>query len=193
MHYVNLFKLFIYYEFGDYLVYKFKSITIDKMELKIDYTAIRFSYVNNHIMSDYGIHGGIQFDKVYWQNEAWMDGRKYEKLVGMHPPNKGIAYADFSIPDSYSYFISRFGMARSDAHPNLYGDAIGRVCFDGQKVWEDRVAGGIFVHDIEIAIPKNTKVMRLEVDSNGSNLSDQTIWANARFSTAKDRRYKHEN
>ncbi len=127
------------------------------------------------------IHGNIQWGRVYWQPEVWIDNVHYEHAVGMHPPENEIAYAEFKIPPGAMYFQTVFGLARQDINPTNYGTAAGRILIDGKPVWESTVSGPQALTTPRIPIPKGAKRLRLEVDPLGTNWSDHATWGNAHF------------
>lgn len=127
------------------------------------------------------IHGNIQWGRVYWQPEVWIDNIRYEHAVGMHPPEKDIAYAEFKVPPGAKYFQAVFGLARQDTHPTSYGNAAGRIFIDGSFVWAGTVSGPKALTTPRIPIPKDAQRLRLEVDPLGTNWSDHATWGNAHF------------
>lgn len=133
------------------------------------------------ILRTANIHGGLQLGKVYWQNEVWIDNVRYFHALGMHPPDNGIGYAEFRIPNGAKYFQSVFGLARQDTSPTSYGNAAGRIYLDGNPAWEATVSGANLVRSARIPIPVGAKILRLEVDSLGTNWSDQTTWGDPYF------------
>ena len=136
------------------------------------------------VLTESNIHGRLQIGKVYWQEEAWIGGERYEHPIGMHAPDNGIGYAVFSIPLGARFFTTVFGLARDDKNSNSYGDAIGRVYVDENLVWTSNTSGSKAIHAPAIPIPPSAKTIRLEVDSKGTNWADQTTWGNPRFTSA---------
>jgi len=131
------------------------------------------------------IHGDLKLGRVYWQAEVWIENLPYQHAVGMAAPDNGVAYADFKVPPGANYFQTIFGFARDDKNPNNYGYAIGRIYLDDDRVWESAVSGAKAMHTSAIPVPIGTKRLRLEVDSQGTNWSDQTTWGDPYFSGAR--------
>jgi hypothetical protein len=146
----------------------------------------RAFYLNEHqnsLITKENIYEDLQWGRVYWQDRVFIDGTEYPHALGMHADN-GRGFADFKIPDGAKYFQTVFGLARDDKAPNPehYGNAIGRIAFDGVQVWERHVSGPTAVRAGPLEIPHKAKVLRLEVDSVGSNWGDHTTWGDPFFS-----------
>jgi hypothetical protein len=137
------------------------------------------------VLQKSNIHGDLQLGGVYWQHEVWIENLRYEHAVGMAAPDNGIGYADFKVPPGAKYFQTIFGFARDDKNPNGFGNAIGRIYLDDDRVWESAVSGAQAMHTGAIPVPSGTKRLRLEVDSQGTNWGDQTTWGDPYFSGAK--------
>jgi len=135
----------------------------------------------NTLLAQANIHGNIQWRRVYWQPEVWIDNVRYEHAVGMHPPEKDIAYAEFNIPPGASYFQTVFGLARQDTYPTGYGNVAGRIFIDGSTFWEGTLSDPKALTTPRIPVPKGAKRLRLEVDPLGTNWSDHATWVNAHF------------
>lgn len=129
------------------------------------------------------IAGGVQFNRVQWQEQVWINGIRYFHAIGMHPGTDPplVGYADFQIPTGARYFRALFGLARQDTAPGSLGDAAGRIYLDGTRVWEGRVIRTATLETPAIPIPPGTQVIRFEVDALGDRWSDHTTWANPRF------------
>lgn len=139
----------------------------------------------NLVLKSSNVHGNLQMGRVYWQNEVWIDNQRYQHAVGMAAPDNGIAYTDFKVPSGAKYFQTIFGFARDDKSPNSYGNAIGRIYLDDDRVWEGAVSDAKAKDTGAIPVPRGTKRLRLEVDSLGTNWSDQTTWGDPHFSAAR--------
>ncbi len=135
----------------------------------------------NTLLAQANIHGNIQWGRVYWQPEVWIDNIRYEHAVGMHPPEKEIAYAEFKVPPGAKYFQTVFGLARQDTYPTSYGNVTGRIFIDSSLVWEGTVSGPQALTTPRIPIPKGAKRLRLEVDPVGTNWSDHATWGDSLF------------
>lgn len=127
--------------------------------------------------------GGLALDRVFWQPEIWIDGKYYEKGLGMHPPEIGIAFVVYRVPKGYAKFLALAGLAREDGAPecNTRGDARFRVFVNNDLAF----ASGIvyFGRPVAIEIPvKEADMLRLEVDQGGDDFyCDHATWAEARF------------
>lgn len=130
------------------------------------------------------IYSDLQWGRVYWQETVWIDDDSFDHALGMHAPDNGAGFAEFSIPSGARYFQTVFGLARDDRTPNPdhYGYAMGRIYIDGRRVWESQVSGKAAVHSGAIPIPSEARVLRLEVNSLGSNWGDHTTWGDPFFS-----------
>ena len=131
------------------------------------------------LIQESNVHGGLQFNRVYWQPEVWIAGVRYQRALGMHAPI-GIGFADFRIPAGAKSFRSTFGLARQDTAPAL-GEAAGRIYIDNQRIWQATVSSASQTANVQIQIPAGAKTLRLEVDSLGPQGSDHTTWADPRF------------
>ena len=137
------------------------------------------------LLTQKNVHGDVQLGRVYWQQDVWIGGERYQHAIGMHAPDNGIGHAEFSIPRGAKYFRSIFGIARDDKSPEAFGDAIGRISIDNAQVWERNTAGLTAIETPAIEIPDGSRVLKLEVDSKGSNRFDQTAWGNPRFTNSR--------
>ena len=127
----------------------------------------------------------MQLGRVYWQPEVWIDGKIYAHAIGMHAPSSGVGYAEFSIPHGAKYFKTVFGIARDDEHPNAYGDATGRIYVDSESIWYGDTSGSAVIEVPVLEIPEDAKVLRLEVQSKGTNWADMTTWGDPRFTAVR--------
>jgi hypothetical protein len=137
------------------------------------------------VLKKFNIHGDLQLGRVYWQPDVWIDGLQYKHAIGMAAPDNGIGYADFKVPPGAASFQTVFGIARDDKASTSFGSAIGRIYLDDNLVWESGASGPTAIHSPIIQLPSGTKKLRLEVDSDGSNWSDQTTWGDPYFSGPK--------
>lgn len=131
------------------------------------------------------IHGNLQWGRVYWQQEVWIENIRYQHAIGMHPPVQGVGYAEFSIPAHAKYFQTIFGLARDDNNPYSYGEAAGLIYIDGIRVWKGTASGPRALPIVRIPIPEGAKRLRLVVDPLGTNWGDHATWVNALFSGSK--------
>jgi hypothetical protein len=145
-------------------------------------------YLSEHgetLLQQGNIHNGLWFNRVYWQDQVWIAGVRYIRVLGMHAPASGAGFVEFRIPPGARFFQTTFGLARQDSapNPNMFGDAEGRILIDAKPVWAQRVSSGTQLRTASVPVPSGAKILRLEVDSLGSNWSDHTTWADARFTT----------
>jgi hypothetical protein len=135
----------------------------------------------NTLVAQANIHGNIQWGRVYWQPDVWIDNVHYIHAVGMHPPAEARAYAEFRIPPGAKYFQTAFGLARQDIYPSNYGHAAGRIFIDNTLAWEGTVSGPKALTTFRLYIPAGAARLRLEVDPLGTNWSDHATWGDAYF------------
>lgn len=133
------------------------------------------------LIQENNVHGGLQFNRVYWQPEVWIASVRYQHALGMHAPI-GVGFADFRIPPGAKVFQALLGLARQNTAPGL-GEAAARIYIDNQRVWQSTVSSSSQTAGVRIQIPAGAKTLRLEVDSLGTNWSDHTTWADPRFTS----------
>jgi hypothetical protein len=132
------------------------------------------------------VHGDLQKDRVYWQNEVWIAGQRFARGLGMHAPAQGVGYADYLVPKGYSRFRSQVGLARPDSNdgqnckPGGGGDVRFQVLVNSGERFSRLVKFGD-LQDIAIDGLSAGARLRLVVDNNGNSWCDHSFWANARF------------
>lgn len=129
------------------------------------------------------IHGGLALDRVFWQPQIWINGKYYEKGLGMHPPENGIAFVGYRVPKGYAKFLALAGLAREDGNPycNTVGSARFRVFVNNDLAFASDIVH--FGRPVAIEIPvKEGDTLRLEVEKGGDDYTcDHATWAEARF------------
>ena len=74
-----------------------------------------------------------------------------------------------------------------DALKDNMGDIIFRVYSDDVLIYESQPSGNGATEAQKISIPvANTKILRLEADTNGPDTGDHADWADAKFLTMKE-------
>jgi hypothetical protein len=129
--------------------------------------------------------------------EGFLINDKYCFLrgLGMHAPKHGIGSVEYTVPDGYSRFISKIGLA---VDPRIeFGDKdkpkiqecrirkLGSVRFrvlvnNIQQKEEVRIFGND-PFEVNVAV-KGGDTLRLEVENDdGNHICDHSVWAEARF------------
>lgn len=135
------------------------------------------------LISSSNVHGGLQFGRVYWQDQAWINGVWYAKALGMHAPASGVGTATFQIPVGAKNFWVVFGYARVDGSDCYASNDKGSIYVDGQVVWSDVISGSInstarYLGPINV---DGRSTLRFEVDALGDNYCAHTTWGDPRF------------
>lgn len=132
--------------------------------------------------------GSMQYDRVYWQPQVWINGTRYYSAIGMHAPPSGTGWAEYRIPRGAQSFSSIFGLARDDNNP-CYGEGRGRIKVEGVVMWEYDLHGSSLstaVQTPSIPVPEPGGTLRLEVEAlNGNNSCAQTTWGDPHFEPSK--------
>ena len=59
------------------------------------------------------ICSGLHFDSIHCEPyNIFLSNRKYDKGLGMHPPDKGIGKASWKLNGKYTWFESKIGIAK---------------------------------------------------------------------------------
>lgn len=104
-------------------------------------------------------------------------GTVYNKGLGLHANSEAV----YNLDAGYSRFQSIIGI---DDETNGDGDAIFRIyaTIEGQSeqlIYEQQVTGGMAI-PVDVSVSR-VKTLRLVTDSNGTNGSDHTDWADAKL------------
>jgi hypothetical protein len=157
------------------------------------------------------VHSCLQFDTVYWQPDIVIDGVVYPKGIGMHPPDPteipssncryfvdrsfvpGSGTAAWKLNGAYQTFLATIALAEQNGSEPCYynydaeetwcdgNGVVFRVYLDGQLIYS---SSPIYFETPPLDISLNVSggnVLVLEVDSDGSNWKDHSVWANARL------------
>ena len=141
-------------------------------------------YLDDNLLIEHNnIHGGLQFNKVYWTNTApELNGTKYRWCIGMHAPKSGTGVAKFTIPEGAKYFNVYFFLADGC---KTYNEVKGKVLIDGRLAGERTLNDGNRGKGVSIEIRKNDQIITLIVDAGRNNTCDHSTWGNAHFSETK--------
>jgi hypothetical protein len=129
------------------------------------------------------VFGDLALDRVFWQPKILIDGKYYEKGLGMHPPEDGIAFVGYRVPKGYTRFLALAGLAWEDGNPycKTVGNARFRVFVNNELAF----ASGLVYFGLPVAIEipvKEGDIIRLEVEKGENDYTcDHATWADARF------------
>ena len=129
------------------------------------------------------IHGGLQKDKVYWQDEVWMGNSRFHKTLGMHAPSGNGASVSYEVPLGASWFKGLVGLAREDGSDKCKGSATFRVLLNGTSVAKGELRGTWQrpPHDVVVPVAAG-QLITLEVTDGGNGYECDTLtWGNPRF------------
>jgi hypothetical protein len=139
------------------------------------------------------ILNGIRFNENYRRTPIKIASVDYRYGVSMHPTEGGSAVAVFKIPEQSEpkCFRAVFGLALDPeevadnikSNPNAYKNkkAKGIVKVDGEILKEYPIQDRFVGKEVNVKIPIGKKRIELIVDPLGTNNTDQTTWAMARF------------
>ncbi len=128
------------------------------------------------------IHGGLQKNRVYWQDNINMGGSDYQKGLGMHPEKGTVSSVEYEVPDGAEWFRSLIGQACQNTAVSARGNFNYRVVINGAIVRKGNFNGTCNRSPKNMDLPvTGGQVLRLEVDGNGTIHADHATWANARF------------
>ncbi|MBS6234527.1 MAG: NPCBM/NEW2 domain-containing protein, partial [Clostridiales bacterium] len=135
--------------------------------------------------NSYSAYGPIQKDRSHENPklELIVDGVRttFEKGLGTHATSE--VYYNIE-GKGYEVFEAYVGV---DALKSDMGDVIFRVYSDDVLIYESQPSGTGAREAQKISIPvANTKILRLEADTNGPDTGDHADWADAKFLTMKE-------
>ena len=123
----------------------------------------------------------VQKNRVYWQDQVWVAGRRYDKAIGIVPQPRKLAWIEYRVPAGATRFTGLAGLARDDSSVNCQGHFDFRVLLDGKAVALRKFKGTWMVRpeNLDIAVKRN-QTLRFEVSDGGdttdpSNYCDHAV------------------